>query len=1249
MANNTKQQAINTFTGGLNTDLHPLTTPNDILTDCINGTVITYNGNEYILQNDMGNYKLDKAKLYADYIPIGIKEYGNIIYIVSYNPIDKKCQIGSYPSPQTLFDNSEYGSKNENYQGVPTYTLDLNWTWPTNTKWLLSDGIVNIGSTKEDPTGDYNKDVLFTNTKPNQNLRVFFPADGLDLKDTFLNPGDKYYLKKEEGEDSHWKFQRCEYYTLTESKEALPIEEGLVISDPNDYAPEKLRNVTWETPGWLAYKPSLIEPASFDLYLTDIKIPSFLTSTSTRQTGEGTGELSFNVQGQLTINTTGDWKDYYDNLKVYFDYSYAGGSWENDWDNGSHVNSEEEGIPTNYGNTIDILTFNNKKSLDISKEDIENNKTVVIRATPYIIDDIYGIVYDNLAVTYTINLGELYSINEIETFSVYKYLSDDEGVTINFSIISPTSNLGQITCKYRIHSIADNFTAIDASTEYKDIDSLNLLGQNILTLEWEKEAPWFKKEEIYIFEVSFFNSLEWEQFVNSEKLPRPISIYQTAEFLIGSSIMNDFYTSENRFQDITLDKWTANIKKYAQVEKNIKISDTDNTNNSVFKGFTRVVRTISPEVILKPEFYTSEVEDTNWIIKESGSIIENPSKVPEHSNVETIANTITEKENILESSSYFGVTAAYYGNLLAQITAPKIFTNEGLWEDVLWNNSTTTETSTIVNGTTLSNSSSKVYDDLSTKTPRTNSEASVCNAKGWFEMYNSSNKPRYTYKRWYLYKNASLFPEFFSASNNASWTLKNITKFISSFKNNLLDELSESEKNVYISYLTKLSTKSKSALISRKVPIYNFFSSKDIYGKVRYAYKNSQFKWNDLTYTGDGDSSDTGEVFQGDRDCADALSNWFKDHNNDNQIFIPTFFEISVNRSGKNDGNGNREPELIFPDTGRIHDNRTGLCWNGSNRSIAISIPCRDGQNLTYAIVRFYGSDKSTGNGVFYGSYAHSATQVLNGTQGAYNTDCSTNALTSTLAAIFSMAIHLYGVYDRVSEPKYLISDSGSSVLYESSKTYTLIYKRKDTLKSIKYKKINLYDDEEVSKINWEALKNSFKEAPILKLTHSNIYEKNKLASDIALTTTSNKIPYTFSDTYSIADFGIVFTQFISALNNQLSGISKEWEDSLSKETNKVYSDLNDPINTSVWKKIDLSTETIQFFNELTSSLLFEYKNGKGYIYYNGFPEIQIGLHPHSGFRSDFYMGRVTSFEKFPWTNITKLLYFSKNFEDEVK
>jgi len=27
-------------------DLHPLSTPNDVLTDALNGTLITYNGNE---------------------------------------------------------------------------------------------------------------------------------------------------------------------------------------------------------------------------------------------------------------------------------------------------------------------------------------------------------------------------------------------------------------------------------------------------------------------------------------------------------------------------------------------------------------------------------------------------------------------------------------------------------------------------------------------------------------------------------------------------------------------------------------------------------------------------------------------------------------------------------------------------------------------------------------------------------------------------------------------------------------------------------------------------------------------------------------------------------------------------------------------------------------------------------------------------------------------------------------------------
>ena len=51
--------AVNTFSDGLITDLAPLSTPKTVLTDCLNGTIITYNGNEFSLQNDMGNVKMD--------------------------------------------------------------------------------------------------------------------------------------------------------------------------------------------------------------------------------------------------------------------------------------------------------------------------------------------------------------------------------------------------------------------------------------------------------------------------------------------------------------------------------------------------------------------------------------------------------------------------------------------------------------------------------------------------------------------------------------------------------------------------------------------------------------------------------------------------------------------------------------------------------------------------------------------------------------------------------------------------------------------------------------------------------------------------------------------------------------------------------------------------------------------------------------------------------------------------------------
>ena len=105
-----KKESVNQFNQGMNLDLHPMVTPNSVLTDDLNGTFITYNGNEFCLQNDKGNFRV--AGLSEGYEPIGAKEYNGVIYVVSVKNITKineetgeeeideaNCltEIGTYP------------------------------------------------------------------------------------------------------------------------------------------------------------------------------------------------------------------------------------------------------------------------------------------------------------------------------------------------------------------------------------------------------------------------------------------------------------------------------------------------------------------------------------------------------------------------------------------------------------------------------------------------------------------------------------------------------------------------------------------------------------------------------------------------------------------------------------------------------------------------------------------------------------------------------------------------------------------------------------------------------------------------------------------------------------------------------------------------------------------------------------------------------------------------------------------------
>lgn len=104
-----RAETTNTFNNGLVMDIHPLVAPNDSVCNALNATLITFNGNENALQCDMGNGRVETAYLPEGYIPVGTTELGGIIYIVSYNPLIDKCQIGSFPSPERNITSDEVG------------------------------------------------------------------------------------------------------------------------------------------------------------------------------------------------------------------------------------------------------------------------------------------------------------------------------------------------------------------------------------------------------------------------------------------------------------------------------------------------------------------------------------------------------------------------------------------------------------------------------------------------------------------------------------------------------------------------------------------------------------------------------------------------------------------------------------------------------------------------------------------------------------------------------------------------------------------------------------------------------------------------------------------------------------------------------------------------------------------------------------------------------------------------------------
>lgn len=206
-----RKQVVNTWGEGLVNDFNPINTPNTVLTDCVNGTIITYDGNEQSLQNDMGNYLLEHAKLPTNYIPVGTTSYGDILYIVAHNPITGKTQIGSFPSPKRRVD--------------ATVDLTSDVDFPSILRSATTEDLLDGGAENE---FDYHK--LMDN---HSKLFVFYDNENGNLD---IYPGDELYLEPTNGDDDHFDYEYLDFYIVDKNNNVQKLNNSdLEIKTNGEY------------------------------------------------------------------------------------------------------------------------------------------------------------------------------------------------------------------------------------------------------------------------------------------------------------------------------------------------------------------------------------------------------------------------------------------------------------------------------------------------------------------------------------------------------------------------------------------------------------------------------------------------------------------------------------------------------------------------------------------------------------------------------------------------------------------------------------------------------------------------------------------------------------------------------------------------------------------------------------------------------------------------------------------------------
>lgn len=643
-----RKESSNQFSEGLISDLNPINTPNTVLTDNLNGTIITYNGNEYSLQNDMGNYKLRDCKLKPNYVPVGIKEYGDILYIVSYNPLDEHVEIGSYPAPERLFGNE--GSDEQTGNQTINSLFDSTTPIKKNTKTYKYSDLIKSSS-----------------------LVTFYDGDEGVL---FLNPGDKYKLQIVENKiinNKNLNLYSSEYikhFIVDENRRLYDVQWAIdkqLPADENGY-----RNIGWDVPGWLALKVELSNFEEFNVNVRRISVPLMQDSAFS-----STIDLDF----QLKIRDSSLQENGIANLKnngfIYLsikteDNCLLTDEFIDEYPLHEYYSEEYAKIPLNDLNSKfgyidwypDAVIYHLNPNSIITKSILNKSDIITITAIPGLTSirtngnnsvEEQTLIYDNFKFEQNVSLNDVGSIDTLKLGNrIFKFWIDKdannipEHFSIEYNVEGPFTQSSIVNLYYAIWDISPGLTKEKRLSNYAPVPNFNGIGQNMVQLDL---AGILELEHFYGIEFVFAEDIK-DIYAPSPSLPNDIT-YNKDSHRFESSVTNKTeLNNEDKvkrfFKPIVLsDIFNEILSKYQIFDEEITLQDIIEAKWNKYqseKKFGEIKYTFD-ENVRKPyvEWKTNnEITYQNFLdtaistYKESGE-----SKLSEYINDVTLTDLVT--------------------------------------------------------------------------------------------------------------------------------------------------------------------------------------------------------------------------------------------------------------------------------------------------------------------------------------------------------------------------------------------------------------------------------------------------------------------------------------------------------------------------------------------------------------------------------------------------------------------------------